>query len=95
MSKKIFTVYALKLCLSKPVLWYVFLFLLQLVQQALDQAQEGRTCIVIAHRLSTVQNADVIYVIDNGQIVEFGNHQQLLNKHGVYAQLVSAQQLSK
>lgn len=67
----------------------------QLVQAALDQAQEGRTCIVIAHRLSTIQNADVIYVIDAGKVVESGSHQQLLNKKGVYATLVSGQQLSK
>ncbi|XP_045177444.2 ATP-dependent translocase ABCB1-like isoform X2 [Mercenaria mercenaria] len=67
----------------------------QVVQAALDNAQEGRTCIVIAHRLSTIQNADVIYVIDSGKVVESGNHQQLLNKKGVYSTLVSGQQLSK
>ncbi|XP_060570521.1 ATP-dependent translocase ABCB1-like isoform X2 [Ruditapes philippinarum] len=67
----------------------------QVVQAALDNAQEGRTCIVIAHRLSTIQNADVIYVIDAGKVVESGNHQHLLNKKGVYATLVSGQQLSK
>ncbi|KAL4217465.1 tRNA N6-adenosine threonylcarbamoyltransferase [Mactra antiquata] len=66
----------------------------QVVQAALDNAQEGRTCIVIAHRLSTIQNADVIYVIDSGNVVEYGNHQQLLNKKGVYSTLVSGQQLS-
>ncbi|XP_052275142.1 ATP-dependent translocase ABCB1-like isoform X2 [Dreissena polymorpha] len=67
----------------------------KVVQEALDNAQKGRTCIVIAHRLSTVQNADVIYVIDAGNVVETGNHQQLLNKKGVYAQLVAGQKLSK
>lgn len=75
------------------ICWTDIIF--QLVQAALDQAQEGRTCIVIAHRLSTIQNADCIYVVDGGQVVEAGTHQQLLNKRGVYAQLVSAQQLNK
>lgn len=67
----------------------------QLVQMALDNAREGRTCIIIAHRLSTIQNCDVIYVIDSGLVVESGSHQQLLNKKGVYAQLVANQQLAK
>ncbi|KAH3806439.1 hypothetical protein DPMN_134760 [Dreissena polymorpha] len=67
----------------------------KVVQEALDNAQKGRTCTVIAHRLSTVQNADVIYVIDAGNVVESGNHQQLLNKKGVYAQFVSGQKLTK
>ncbi|WAR14100.1 MDR1-like protein [Mya arenaria] len=67
----------------------------KVVQAALDNAQKGRTCIVIAHRLSTVQNADYIYVIDAGNVVESGNHHQLLSRKGVYAQLVSGQQLAK
>ena len=65
------------------------------MQTALDNAQEGRTCVVVAHRLSTIQNADVIYVIDAGKVVESGNHQYLLNTKGMYATLVSGQQLSK
>lgn len=60
---------------------------LQIVQAALDLACSGRTCVVIAHRLSTVQNADVICVIHNGRIVEQGKHHQLLAKGGMYAKL--------
>ncbi|KAK3611392.1 hypothetical protein CHS0354_036589 [Potamilus streckersoni] len=66
----------------------------KLVQDALDNAQKGRTCIVIAHRLSTIQNADVILVVDKGQIIERGNHQQLLAQKGVYATLVASQKLT-
>ncbi|XP_037907069.1 multidrug resistance protein homolog 65-like isoform X1 [Hermetia illucens] len=59
----------------------------KIVQAALDLACSGRTCVVIAHRLSTVQNADVICVIHNGRIVEQGKHHQLLAKGGIYAKL--------
>ncbi len=62
-----------------------------LVQQALDVAREGRTAIVIAHRLSTVRNADQILVVDGGQIVERGTHEQLMTAGGRYAQLYSRQ----
>ena len=48
---------------------------------------EGSTSIVIAHRLSTIQNADVIMVMDDGRIIERGNHQELMEKHGTYYQL--------
>lgn len=58
-----------------------------MVQEALDKAQEGRTCITIAHRLVTIQNADLICVVDKGAIVEAGKHQQLLNKGGFYYRL--------
>jgi ATP-binding cassette subfamily B (MDR/TAP) protein 1 len=63
------------------------------VQQALDLASKGRTTISIAHRLSTVQNADVIYVIDKGQVVESGDHESLMGKRGRYYELVSLQGL--
>ncbi|XP_067417766.1 ATP-binding cassette sub-family B member 5 [Emydura macquarii macquarii] len=63
----------------------------KVVQQALDQARKGRTCIVIAHRLSTVQNADVIVVINNGKIIEQGTHHQLMAKREAYFNLVNAQ----
>ncbi|XP_069585914.1 ATP-binding cassette sub-family B member 5-like [Ranitomeya imitator] len=63
----------------------------KVVQQALDQARKGRTCIMIAHRLSTVQNADVIVVMKNGRVIEIGTHQELLTKRGAYFQLVNAQ----
>ncbi|AZM38301.1 lipid A export permease/ATP-binding protein MsbA [Acinetobacter sp. WCHA39] len=57
------------------------------IQQAFDEAMQGRTTIVIAHRLSTVENADLIVVMDKGQIIEQGTHTELLDKHGVYYQL--------
>uniref|UniRef100_A0A8D3D5G2 ATP-binding cassette, sub-family B (MDR/TAP), member 4 n=1 Tax=Scophthalmus maximus TaxID=52904 RepID=A0A8D3D5G2_SCOMX len=61
----------------------------KVVQEALDQASKGRTCIVVAHRLSTIQNADRIAVLQGGVVVEQGTHQQLLAKKGVYYMLVT------
>jgi ATP-binding cassette subfamily B protein len=58
------------------------------VQEALDRLVEGRTTIAIAHRLSTVQDADQIIVLDRGQIVERGTHEELLDHGGRYAELV-------
>jgi ATP-binding cassette subfamily B protein len=65
----------------------------RIVQSALDSAARGRTTIAIAHRLSTVVGADVIFVVDGGRIVERGTHRQLLAADGVYARLF-AQQLT-
>jgi subfamily B ATP-binding cassette protein MsbA len=59
----------------------------QLVFDALDRLLEGRTSIVIAHRLATIQRADRIFVVDDGAIVETGKHDELLAKGGVYAKL--------
>lgn len=59
----------------------------QLIEKGMDQLMEGRTVFVIAHRLSTVRNADVIIVLDHGQIIERGNHEHLIDQHGVYYQL--------
>uniref|UniRef100_A0A670ZUK0 ATP binding cassette subfamily B member 4 n=1 Tax=Pseudonaja textilis TaxID=8673 RepID=A0A670ZUK0_PSETE len=61
----------------------------KVVQEALDKARQGRTCIIIAHRLSTVQNADTIAVIQNGKVMEQGTHQQLLAQKGIYYSLVN------
>jgi ABC-type multidrug transport system fused ATPase/permease subunit len=66
---------------------------LQVVQSALDTACQGRTCIVIAHRLSTVQNADSIAVIRRGQVVEQGTHEFLMELRGSYYELVKGQDL--
>jgi len=63
----------------------------KVVQQALDAASEGRTAIIIAHRLSTVQNADIIAVIHHGRVAEQGTHQELLGRKGIYYNLVMAQ----
>ena len=62
-----------------------------LVQKALDTVMEGRTTLIIAHRLSTVVNADRILVFDQGRLVEEGTHQQLVAKSGLYARLASLQ----
>lgn len=63
----------------------------QLVQAALDRAADGRTTIVVAHRLSTIRNADVIAVVRRGRIVESGTHDRLLRKNGFYADLIQHQ----
>jgi ATP-binding cassette subfamily B protein len=63
----------------------------RVVQAALDTASRGRTTIAIAHRLSTVLSADVIFVIDNGQVVERGTHAELIDAGGVYSTLYSQQ----
>ncbi|XP_063564720.1 phosphatidylcholine translocator ABCB4 isoform X3 [Gorilla gorilla gorilla] len=63
----------------------------KVVQEALDKAREGRTCIVIAHHLSTIQNADLIVVFQNGRVKEHGTHQQLLSQKGIYFSMVSVQ----
>ena len=62
-----------------------------LIQKALERLLSGRTAIVIAHRLSTVRNADRIYVIDEGQVVEQGSHEELLERGGLYRDLYERQ----
>lgn len=64
----------------------------KLVQESLDVLMQGRTTFVIAHRLSTIQNADRILVLDNGNIVEEGTHEQLLQQGGLYASLAKLTQ---
>jgi subfamily B ATP-binding cassette protein MsbA len=65
----------------------------RIVQDAINKLMQNRTCIVIAHRLSTVQHADEIIVLDKGSIVERGNHNDLISKNGVYKKLVEMQQV--
>ena len=62
-----------------------------LIQKAMDQLMVGRTSFVIAHRLSTIKNADLILVMKDGNIIEQGNHHQLLEKNGFYANLYNSQ----
>ena len=62
-----------------------------IIQNAMDKLTKGRTSFVIAHRLSTIKNADLILVIKDGDLVESGNHKQLLNKNGFYAELYNSQ----
>ena len=65
----------------------------QRIQASLDELSQGRTTIIIAHRLSTVRNADMIAVVEGEHIVELGSHQQLMEKNGEYARLCRAQDL--
>lgn len=61
------------------------------IQDAMDQLMENRTSFVIAHRLSTIKNSDLILVLKDGDIIESGNHEQLLQKNGFYAELYNSQ----
>ena len=63
----------------------------ELVQSAMDKLSEGKTSFIIAHRLSTIKNADLILVMKDGNIIEQGNHQELLDKKGFYAELYNSQ----
>jgi ATP-binding cassette subfamily B (MDR/TAP) protein 1 len=65
----------------------------KVVQAALDKARAGRTCIMIAHRLTTIHNADLICVVENGQIVEKGTHEELMKLNEKYAKLYVMQQV--
>ena len=67
----------------------------KVVQAALDLAALGRTTIAVAHRLSTIQNADMIYVLDAGVVVENGTHQDLMAGSSKYRELVMLQSLEK
>jgi len=63
----------------------------QLIQSAIDKLITGRTNIIIAHRLSTIRKADLIMVLDKGQIKEIGSHDELLGRDGAYASLYQMQ----
>jgi ATP-binding cassette subfamily B multidrug efflux pump len=62
-----------------------------LIQEAMDELMKGRTSFIIAHRLSTIRNADLILVMDHGDIVEQGNHEELLARNGFYAEMYNSQ----
>jgi len=72
-------------------LTYSVIILLQNILQALTRATSGRTSICIAHRLSTVKDADEILVLENGQLGERGTHSELLRQNGLYARLWETQ----
>ncbi|MCS7120673.1 MAG: ABC transporter ATP-binding protein [Nitrososphaerota archaeon] len=67
----------------------------QEIQEAIEEAMKGRTCFIIAQRLSTIKNADRIMVLDDGEIVEFGTHEELLAKGGIYKKIYETQFLEK
>lgn len=62
-----------------------------LIQKGMDKLMEGRTCFIIAHRLSTIKDANTIIVMKNGDIIELGHHESLLEKDGFYAELYRSQ----
>ena len=62
-----------------------------IVQAALNSLMKGRTTIVVAHRLSTIRNADLIVVMERGQVKECGKHEELMQLNGLYAELVNLQ----
>ena len=63
----------------------------ELVQKAMDKLSEGKTSFIIAHRLSTIKNADIILVMNDGNIIEQGNHEELMKINGFYADLYNSQ----
>ena len=65
----------------------------KIVQKALDAASAGRTTIAVAHRLSTIQKADQIYVLDQGNVAEYGTHNELMKRRGKYWELARLQML--
>ena len=65
------------------------------IQSSLDELAKGRTTLIVAHRLSTIKNADRILVVNDGKIIEEGSHQELLNANGEYAKLYNLQFTNK
>ena len=62
-----------------------------LIQEAFSHLMEGRTSFIVAHRLSTIRNADLIIVMKDGEIIESGKHQELLDRNGFYSNLYRSQ----
>ena len=65
----------------------------QIIQQSIENIAKYTTIVVIAHRLSTIKNADYVYVLNNGTIVEEGTYKDLINKGGLFAEMVKKQML--
>ena len=70
----------------------VFFLRIKIVQEAIDKVRRGRTCITIAHRLTTIQNSEKIVVVECGNVREEGQHEDLLRKKGLYYKLQRAPQ---
>ncbi len=68
----------------------MFLFLFKIVQEAIDKVRIGRTCLTIAHRLTTIQNSEKIVVVERGSVQEEGQHEELLRRRGFYYKLHQA-----
>ena len=67
---------------------------MKMIQEAFEKLMKGRTSFIIAHRLSNIRSADLILVMVDGNIVEYGNHTQLMAQKGVYYQMQTAQDVS-
>jgi ATP-binding cassette subfamily B protein len=67
----------------------------QEIQEAINEAVRGRACFIIAQRLSSIKNADRIMVLDNGEIAEFGTHDELMTKDGMYKRIYETQFLDQ
>ena len=67
----------------------------KLLDMSIKEYSEGKTTIMIAHRLSTIKHCDVIYVLDKGNIIEYGTHEELIEKKGKYSKLVEQQSLER
>ena len=65
------------------------------IEESLEKMRSIGTLIIVAHRLSTIKNADHIFVVSHGQIIEEGNHQELLKQHGVYFNLYELQSMER
>jgi ABC-type multidrug transport system fused ATPase/permease subunit len=73
-------------------LFFIQLLLIKVVQEAIDQARKHRTCLTIAHRLTTIQDSEKIVVVEGGSVREEGQHKELLAKKGFYYKLQRAAQ---
>ena len=83
------------MCIRDSSLSFVDAKTEQEIQEAIEEAMKGRTCFIIAQRLSTIKNADRIMVFDNGEIAEFGTHRELMAKDHIYRRIYETQFFEK